>query len=136
MLHPCTVHVALTLNVSLLSKLCSGRRLTGQGKEAVLETADNTRMSKVIWFKQDNFMIQVQCIQSASRLPAQKCHSWNIVASNETYASRRFQRASMSFCEGNAVLRSSTSTNQCRIDGKADAWRKALQMDGISTKNT
>lgn len=59
MLHPSSVHVALTLNVALLSKLCSKPRLTGHGKEAALETADNTRMSKAIWLRPDNFMILV-----------------------------------------------------------------------------
>ena len=62
MLHPSSVHAAFTLNVSLFCKLCSEWRLTGHGKEAALETADNTRMSKVIWLRLDNFMILVRSV--------------------------------------------------------------------------
>ena len=78
MLHPCIVHVALTLNVSLLSKLCSERRLTGQGKEAALKTAGNTRMSKAIWLREINFMIQVPEAGHLSARQEEAFHSGTI----------------------------------------------------------
>ena len=131
MLHPCTVHVALTLNVSLLSKLCSERRSTGQGNEAALETADNTRMFKAICLGQNDFMIQFQRVQGASHLLARRYQCWN-----KLFSTSRMQVEG--FSEHNVFLSRQSGTeiidkyesiphrrkSRCMASGTADGWHK------------